>query len=416
MTIFSRYVFRQTTGALLLVLLSLTGIVWISLALRELNVVTGMGQSALTLIKMTTLGLPNFVAVITPFALLITVIHTLNRLNSDSEIIVLTASGATAWTIVKPLVALAIAVMVFVSFVNHLASPWSLRLLRDTVLQVRTDLLTQVIQPGRFSSPEKGLTFHIRERALDGTLYGLVMHDARNEDQVQTYLADKGVLIEDKGQTYLFMTDGNILRRSGKLGEPTQIIAFDKYAIDLDQLQEKTDDDIVELKPRERYLSELLNPEETSDSRTATPQSGGKRGKDRSDPGRFTAEIHERFSNVLYPLAFTLMAIAVVGQAQSTRQNRNLRMGMCFLAGVGIRLAGLAMNNVVVLHPGAVPLMYLIPLVAVGVALMLIVRGARPRRRSVLLERITDAVVDFGEGVRDRVLRRGRRVALARGR
>src|SRR5690349_13341113 len=124
MTIFSRYVFRQTSGALLLVLLSLTGIVWISLALRELNVVTGQGQSALTLIKMTTLGLPSFVAVITPFALLITSIHTLNRLNSDSEIIVLTASGATAWTITKPLVALGFVVAVFISFVNHYAMPW----------------------------------------------------------------------------------------------------------------------------------------------------------------------------------------------------------------------------------------------------------------------------------------------------
>src|SRR5690349_21684929 len=110
MTIFTRYVFRQTASALLLVLLSLTGIVWISLALRELNVVTSQGQSALTLIEMTTLGLPSFIAVITPFALLITAIHTLNRLNSDSEIIVLTASGSTAWTIVKPMVLLALIV------------------------------------------------------------------------------------------------------------------------------------------------------------------------------------------------------------------------------------------------------------------------------------------------------------------
>jgi lipopolysaccharide export system permease protein len=414
MTIFSRYVFRQTSSALLLVLLSLTGIVWISLALRELNVVTSGGQSALTLIKMTTLGLPGFVAVITPFALLITVIHTLNRLNSDSEIIVLTASGATAWTIVKPLVALAVAVMLFISFVNHLASPWSLRLLRDTILQIRTDLLTQVIQPGRFSSPEKGLTFHIRERALDGTLYGLVMHDERKEDEVQTYLADKGVLIEDKGQTYLFMTDGNILRRSGKLGDPTQIIEFDKYAIDLDQLQEKTDDDSFELKPRERYLSELVDSEPSSPP--ASPAAAkAKRAKD-ADPGRLTAEIHERFSNALYPLAFTLMAIAVVGQAQSTRQNRNLRMGMCFLAGVAIRLSGLATNNIVVVHPGAAPVMYAIPLVAIAISLVLIVRGARPARRWPLLERITDAITGFGESVADRMLRRGRKPALVRGR
>jgi lipopolysaccharide export system permease protein len=402
MTIFSRYVFRQTSGALLLVLLSLTGIVWISLALRELNVVTSMGQSAFTLIKMTTLGLPNFVAVITPFALLITVIHTLNRLNSDSEIIVLTASGATAWTITKPLVVLAALVMAFVAFVNHLAMPWSLRLLRETVLQVRTDLLTQVIQPGRFSSPEKGLTFHIRERSLDGTLYGLVMHDARDADQEQTYLADKGVIVEDKGQSYLFMTDGNILRRSGAVGAPTQIIVFDKYAVDLDQFQEKSDD-AVELKPRERYYSELVNPEpESKEART--------------EPGRFTSELHERFSNVLYPMAFVLMAIAVIGQAQSTRQNRNLRMGLCFLVGVGLRLCGLALNNVVVLHTGAVPFLYLVPLAAIGVSLVLIVRGARPSRRSALAERIADALSAFGERLKGSVLRRGRTVALARGR
>src|SRR5688572_22848893 len=194
MTIFSRYVFRQTSGALLLVLLSLTGIVWITLALRELNVVTAHGQSAVTLVKMTTLGLPNFTAVITPFALLITVIHTLNRLNSDSEIIVLTASGATAWTIVKPLVVLGLIVMTFVAFIGHFAMPWSLRQLREIVVDVRTDLLTQVVQPGRFSSPERGLTFHIRERGLDGTLKGLVMHDARKEADVQSYLAEEGHL------------------------------------------------------------------------------------------------------------------------------------------------------------------------------------------------------------------------------
>jgi lipopolysaccharide export system permease protein len=393
MRIFSRYVFRQTTSALLLVLLSLTGIVWISLALRELNVVTSLGQSAFTLITMTTLGLPNFVAVITPFALLITVIHTLNRLNSDSEIIVLTASGATAWTIVKPLAALALIVVVFISFVNHIAMPWSLRLLREIVLDVRTDLLTQVIQPGRFSSPEKGLTFHIRERSLDGTLQGLIMHDARNEKQVQSYLADKGIILKDDSGAYLFMNDGHILRRDGAMGEPTQIIAFDKYAVDLDRFEQRAAGP-PDLKPRERYYSELVNPAPDS---AAFKQEGG----------RFTAELHERFSSALYPLAFVLLAIALVGQAQSTRQNRNLRMGLCFLAGVGVRLGGLAMNNVVVLHAGAVPVLYLIPLATIGLSLLLIVRGARASRGSAFLDKFADWAGSIGAGFRQRFQRRG---------
>lgn len=391
MTIFSRYVFRQTSGALLLVLLSLTGIVWISLALRELNVVTSQGQGALTLIKMTTLGLPSFVAVITPFALLITAIHTLNRLNSDSEIIVLTASGATAWTITKPLVALGLIVVAFISFVNHYAMPWSLRLLRDIVVEVRTDLLTQVIQPGRFSSPETGLTFHIRERAADGTLRGLVMHDLRDEKQAQSYLADKGVLVKDDSGAYLFMMDGHILRRSGGITVPTQIIAFDKYAVDLDRLEERTAGP-PDLKARERYFSELVSPDPKEKSY-------------KTELGRYRSELHERFSGALYPLAFVLMAIAVVGQAQSTRQNRNMRMGLCFLAGVGIRLTGLAVNNVVTLHASAVPLLYLIPLSAIGISLFLIVRGARARKPNPRIERLMDAAGALAAGLKQRFSR-----------
>jgi lipopolysaccharide export system permease protein len=410
MTIFSRYVFRQTSSALMLVLLSLTGIVWISLALRELNVVTSHGQSALTLIKMTTLGLPSFVAVITPFALLITTIHTLNRLNSDSEIIVLTASGATAWTITKPLVTLALLVVAFISFVNHLAAPWSYRLLREIVVQVRTDLLTQVIQPGRFSSPEKGLTFHIRERTLDGTLHGLVMHDARKDDDVQSYLAEKGILVEDKGGTYLFMMDGHILRRPGGLKEPTQIIAFDKYAVDLDSFEKRTADGATELRPRERYLSELLDtgPEPEAAAGAAEPEGKSrKKGSREDDIGRMRSELHERFSSALYPLVFVLMAVAMVGQAQSTRQNRHARMGLCFLVGVGLRLAGLAVNNIVTMHASAVPLLYLIPLVAIGVSMMVIVRGTRQTKGAGRLDAVVDAAMAMAERLKQRFARRG---------
>ena len=107
MTIVSRYVFRQAAGSLLLILLSLSGVVWIALALRQLDVVTSQGQDTLVLLAMTALALPNLMAIIAPVALLIAAIHTLNRLNGDSELIVLTAAGATVRWIARPLLALA---------------------------------------------------------------------------------------------------------------------------------------------------------------------------------------------------------------------------------------------------------------------------------------------------------------------
>ena len=195
MTIIFRYVFRQTATALLLILASLGGIVWIALALKQLNVVTSQGQDAWMLIKMTTLALPNLLAIIAPFALLISALHILNRLNGDSELIVMTAAGGTVWNVARPLIALALLVTLAVGFVNHVGMPWSLRLLREYIVQMRTDLLTQVMQPGRFSTPEKGLTFHIRERSFNGDLLGLVVNDNRNSQVKHTYLAEHGKIL-----------------------------------------------------------------------------------------------------------------------------------------------------------------------------------------------------------------------------
>ena len=71
MRIFSRYVFRQASGSFLLILISLTGVVWIALALRQFNVVTSQGQNTWMLIKMTSLAVPNLMAIIAPFSYLI---------------------------------------------------------------------------------------------------------------------------------------------------------------------------------------------------------------------------------------------------------------------------------------------------------------------------------------------------------
>ena len=378
MTIFERYVFRQAGVALLIILFSLSGIVWIVLALRQLNVVTSQGQYAWMLFKMTTLALPGLIAIIAPFALLVAIIHTLNRLNGDSELIVLTASGGTIWTPAKPLLLLAALVAMGVAFVNLAAMPWSFRLLREYVVQVRTDLLTQVIQPGRFTSPEPNLTFHIRERTLNGELLGLIMHDTRDKAKSQSYLAERGTIVKQAPSNYLVMSEGHILRR--KAGdEPAQVIAFDKYAVDLAQFERKLDGNKNDFKPRERYLGELLNPEPTS-----------KRYK--RSPGRFWAEVHERFSNPIYPIAFTLIALAWVGQAQSTRQNRMHYVTVAFVMAAGVRVGGLALNNIVSLQMVLAPLLYLLPLAAAGGALWLMSHPIREPTAPAFLENLFEKI------------------------
>ena len=382
-SILFRYIFRQAAGSVLMILSSLTGVVWIALALRQLNLVTSQGQDTWLFIKMTLLALPNLMALIAPVALLVSVIQVLNRLNGDSELIVTTAGGGTIWTIARPLLCLALIVAVAVSLVNHFAMPWSLKQLRTYIIQMRTDLISQVIQPGRFSSPENNLTFHIRDRDLSGTLLGLVMHDARDEKTVSTYLAERGHIVKQDGGGFLLMEKGHILRRQ-KTGDPVQVIVFESYAVDLARFEAK--DQGSELKPRERYFEELVRP--PPDDTLA-----------RTQPGLLRAELHERFSSPLYPFAFVLIAVAFIGHAQTTRQNRIQAIVAAFLLATGARLGGLAGINLVALKASLTWTVYAIPLGGALVALALMMSRSRLRPPSRLKLRVSGILADASQAL-----------------
>jgi len=376
MTIFDRYVFRQAAGATLLILFSLCGVVWIALALKQLKLVTSKGQDTLTLLTMTTLALPNLMALIAPIALLIATIHTLNRLNGDSELIVLTASGGTIWRVARPLLALALLISLAVSFVNHFAMPWSLRFLRAKITEVRSDLLSQVLLPGRFSAPETGVTVHIRDKTRDNTLLGILIHDSRKPGGYITYLAERGKIIKTKKTAYLAMHNGHMIRKQDARRNwlsPPAVLAFESYAVDLERFERKLD--THEWKPRERYFSELVYP----DTKSRHYQ---------SQKGYYRAELHERFSNPLYPFAFVLVALAFIGRAQSTRTNQTSIMAVGFVVAIAFRLGGLALNNVVTLNPSATPLLYSVPLLGIISALTMLQSNTRVRLGRSLPDRM----------------------------
>ena len=382
MGIFGRYVFRQAFSAMVLILLSLSGVVWIALALRQLKLVTSKGQDTVTLVQMTTLALPGLMALIAPVALLIAAIHVINRLNNDSELIILSASGANIWTLMRPLLVLALGTSILLSLSNHYLMPWSLRLLREKIVEVRSDLLSQVLLPGRFSSPESNVVIHIRDRRFDGTLEGILMRDTRNPKELITYLAERGRIVKQpSGSSFLTMSNGHILRAKD-INEPPEMLTFSSYAIDLERFEGKLQKSTW--RPRERYYNELVNPDKTE------PDYQRKKG-------HYRAELHERLTSPLYPFVFVLVIVAFVGQAQSIRQNRVHATATGFLAAASFRMAGMATNNFVVLNEDAVPLLYIIPLSGILIGLIMILRPRSPARGRTRLERMTEAIADRAE-------------------
>jgi lipopolysaccharide export system permease protein len=371
MTLFSRYMFRQVTNAFLVMLLTLTAIVWLATALKQLDLITSQGQGLWLFFQMTMLSLPSLIALIAPNAVLMAALYTLDRMNGDSELIVMTAAGATVWRIASPLIALAAIVSMVIFLVNVALNPACMRALRGLITQVRADLISQVLQPGRFSSPERGLTFHIRDRSPTGELLGLLVHDERDEKQVMSYLAERGRIISNDDGSYLIMFNGFVQRFNAEDKEKAvQIVAFDQNMLDISKFAPK-DKAGKQLNAKERSMSELMYPDDNDTSA-------------RTNYGLLRAELHSRLATPLYPLVFIFVAIALMAQARTTRQGRWGQILTVFGIAIGLRVAGLMAGNMVVLDAWTVVLVYALPVVAILIAAWMAHVRMSPELRSKL--------------------------------
>jgi lipopolysaccharide export system permease protein len=207
-----RYIFRTTFGAFVLVLVSLTCAIWMTQALRDMDLMTDQGQSVLAFIKITSLVIPQLVLVIAPFAMVTAMSHILNKLSTDSEIVVMNGVGMRPWQLLRPFLAVAILVSLMLAAISAYFAPESLRIFRRWLVEVRTDLLTNIVQPGRFIPIERGLAFNIRERQSNGLLVGIMLDDRRDPKEWVTILAERGEILKSNRGSFLILENGNIQR------------------------------------------------------------------------------------------------------------------------------------------------------------------------------------------------------------
>ncbi|MCW6508069.1 LPS export ABC transporter permease LptF [Lichenifustis flavocetrariae] len=351
MRLVERYIFGTTFWAFVSALGVLTFMIWITQALREFDLLTTKGQSLVTFLAITGLGVPSLVMIIAPIALFIAVLYSLNKLNSDSELIVMSASGLSPFRLMRPFALLTIMAALVVSIMSVYVMPWSFHALRDLVTEVRSDFLTRVVRPGTFTTLDQGFVFHYRERGPNGELLGVFMQDRRDPEKVSTYLAELGQTINNEDASYLMMEKGSIQRQQPN-SRDAALIGFDSYAIDLAQFG--ADAGSITYKPRERSTADLmrLKPDDPSV---------------KQQYGKFRSELHDRFVNPLYALAFGLIAFAALGQARTTRQGRSSAIVTAIIVVMSVRIAGFAASNLAARSASGVLVMYAVPLVSVVV-------------------------------------------------
>jgi len=355
------YIFRSTLGAFLLIVISLTAVIWLATALRDLDLMTSQGQTLLVFVGITSLVIPQLVLVIAPIALVIAAAHVLNKLANDSELIVMNAAGMSPWRLFRSFLAVAGVVSALVLVLSAYVSPQCLRELRRLAAEIRADFVANIVQPGRFIPLDRGLTFHIRERQPDGLLLGVFVDDRRDPHEQSTILAEQGKIVQNPQGTFLFLQNGNVQRHVTDERDPT-IVLFERYAFDLSRLAGGPQLNMT-YSVRERFLWDLLWP--------------NPRDSDlRKEPGQFRAELHDRLVAPLYPIAFMILAFAYLGAPRTTRQSRTWSLASAVGGVVTLRVIGFASMVFGIKHPAALTFQYIGVISATGFGLLAISQAA----------------------------------------
>lgn len=364
----NRYIFRTTFGAFAIVLFSLTSVIWITQALRDIDLMTSRGQTVLVFLGITGLVIPMLVLVIAPIALMIAVMHAIGRLSNDSELIVMNAAGMSPWALFRPFLLMAVMVSTVMATIGAWLGPLGLQTLNNWANEVRADLVTNVVQPGRFNGFERGLVFHIRERQANGMLMGVFVDDRRNPKERVSFLAEQGTVVKDERGTFLVLENGSVQRleivrrQKGQKGplkqkDPT-IVKFERYALDL--AQAPTDPQSLRSSARDRFVWELMNADDE----------GSK-----LQPGQVRAELHDRIFAPIYPIVFTIITFAYLGAPRTTRQGRAISIASAAVVIATIRLIGFVVIVLCVRYPWVLAFQYLLLTAAAGLGLYAIHRG-----------------------------------------
>ncbi len=384
------YIMRRVVAIFLMTLLWVLTIVWTTQVLVRINLVTSDGQSAATFFEIAGLVLPSVIPIVVPFAIGIAVAQTLATMNTDSELIVLTAAGSPRSVVVRPIMIAAVVAAVAAFGVENFVEPHARERLRNLIADARAELVTTIIQEGTFQQIDDGLVIQIAERLPDGRFGGIFVSDTREKGIELIYYAREGAAVEVEDRHLILMEDGTIQRRN-QAGEVSWI-RYHTYALDLSEFQPPRGDPTMF--PKDRTIAYLMNPDPADSIFQRRPQ-------------MFRGELHRRFTDWLYSIVFAMVGLAVAADARSFREARIHPLLTTMGAALVVRWAGFIAANGAAQSALYVPLMYAVPVSAIAAAAFMIATNRRlefptawAERIQTLMGRLHDRIAAFRFGRR----------------
>ena len=348
------YVIKEISSSFLFTVTLLTGILWMGQSLRHFDLLTTDNVEIAAYFSYVFLLLPKILQLTTPIALFISILFILNRLKSDSELIVLWAAGKSNRNIlIKPILIFASFIFIFLATLSIYLTPYSLNEIRHKIIDIRSSgIHSGILKERKFISPVDTLTIFLQE--IDGNkISGLLIHDLKNPNNPNTYIAENGELMIEKNNRFLRLYNGNIQildKEKKKISE----IYFETYDLNLAPYTKKESTHI--------YADEL---------KTSVIV---ERIKNNNYDNQQFAELNNRLINPIYIFCLSLLPLLVFKLSRRPDKNWLIPIIIVSVFGFVIKILEITMANLLIENNSFYLFNYFVPLGVTVLILFLLYR------------------------------------------
>jgi lipopolysaccharide export system permease protein len=233
------YFIQEFLKNYLSILLAFGLIIWITQAVRLLDLIGEEGNSIKTYFLYILSIIPKFFSRISLIIFFISFVVTISKFEDHNELRALWFSGLEKKKFINYLIRSSIILIVILVIIRCFIVPYFSNYSRHLLLNTGVGAIGPLLKQNNFNNPLKKITIYVGKKNQINELEDIILFED-SADIKKTIIAKSGVVINENNKNLLVLVDGSI--QEERKDKKISILDFDKTTLDLSQYNKKTVD------------------------------------------------------------------------------------------------------------------------------------------------------------------------------
>ena len=227
---------QDYTSFFLLILFTISVIIWVLQAVNYLDFVTEDGHGFLVYFNYTLLSFPKILSKIFPFAVFLAFTYIILKYENKNELVIFWNFGVKKIDFINFFIKLSFGFVLVSILLNALITPYMQDKARSFIRSSDLDFFESILKPKKFINIIENLTIYFEERDENGKFKNIFLNDKSNQSSQITF-AKKGIIEIRGNKKILVLEEGETINEvKGRISK----FKFSKTNFNISKFSTKT--------------------------------------------------------------------------------------------------------------------------------------------------------------------------------